>query len=225
MFTCLCSHAVHIETTNSMINDSFIQALRRLITRRGNIGIIRTKNGSNFVGARTELKRAFSEIDKKKINDLLMELGGEWLIWRHNPPTASYMGEVWERQIKSARGILAASLKKHGESLNDESLRRLLVEIEEIINSKPITCDNIGDVNSVVPLNPMQLLSMKTKIVMPLPGIFQKEDMYCRKNWQRVQHVRNGFWTRWKKSEDCSLLHCSLARNGTAQNEIFKLGK
>ena len=131
----------------------------------------------------------------------------------------------WERQIKSARGILAASLKKHGESLNDESLRRLLVEIEEIINSKPITCDNIGDVNSVVPLNPMQLLSMKTKIVMPLPGIFQKEDMYCRKNWQRVQHVRNGFWTRWKKSEDCSLLHCSLARNGTAQNEIFKLGK
>ena len=40
MFTCLCSCAVHIETTNSMITDSFIQALRRLISRRGNIRII-----------------------------------------------------------------------------------------------------------------------------------------------------------------------------------------
>ena len=40
MFTCLCSHAAHIETTNSMTTDSFIQALRRLISRRGNIEVI-----------------------------------------------------------------------------------------------------------------------------------------------------------------------------------------
>ena len=50
-------------------------------------------------------------MDKKKINDLLMDLGGEWLIWRHNPPTASNMGGVWEQQIRSARSILAALLK------------------------------------------------------------------------------------------------------------------
>ena len=88
------------------------------------------------------------------------------------------MGGVWEQQIKSVRSILAALLKQHSESLNDESLRRLLVEFEGIINSIPFTCDNIGDVNSIVPLNPMQLLSMKTKIVMPPPGIFQEEDIY-----------------------------------------------
>ena len=81
------------------------------------------------------------------------------------------MGGVWERQIRFARSILAALLKQHGENLNDESLRTLLVEVEGIINSRPITCDNIGDVNSIVPLNPMQLLSIKTKIVMPPPGI------------------------------------------------------
>ena len=85
------------------------------------------------------------------------------------------MGGVWERQIRSARSILAALLKQHGESLNDESLRRLLLEVEGIVNSRPITCGNIGDVNNIVPLNPIQLLSMKTKIVIPPPGIFQKE--------------------------------------------------
>ena len=164
MFTCLCSRAVHIETTNSMTTDSFIQALRRRNSRRRNIRIIQSDNGSNFIGASTELKRAFSEMDKKKIDDFLMELGGEWLICRHNPPTASNMGGVWEQQIRSARSIIAALLKQHGESPNDESMRTLLSEVEEIINSRPVTCDNIGYENSIFPLNPMQLQSMKTKI-------------------------------------------------------------
>ena len=79
-------------------------------------------------------------------------------------PTASNMGGVWEWQIRSARSIFAALLKEHGESLNDELLRTILVEVEAIINSRCISCDNVGDVNSIVPLNPMQLLSMKTKI-------------------------------------------------------------
>ena len=91
-------------------------------------------------------------MDKKKINDFLMELGGEQLIWKHNSHTASNMGGVWERQIRSARSILGALLKQHGESLIDESLRTLLVEVEGIINSRPITCDNIGELNSIVPL-------------------------------------------------------------------------
>ena len=121
-------------------------------------------------------------MDRKKINDFLMKLGGEWLIWRHNPPTASNLGAEWKWEIRSARSILAALLNQQCESLDDESSRTSLVEVEEIINSRPITCDNIGDVNSIVPLNPMQLLRMKTTIIPP-PEIFQKEDMYCQKHW------------------------------------------
>ena len=36
MFIFLCGRAVHIETTNSMTTDTFIQALSKLISRRGN---------------------------------------------------------------------------------------------------------------------------------------------------------------------------------------------
>ena len=118
----------------------------RLISRRGNIRIIQSDNGSNFIGASTELKRAFNEMDRKKINDFLMKLGGEWLIWRHNPPTASNLGAEWKWEIRSARSILAALLNQQCESLDDESSRTSLVEVEEIINSRPITCDNIADV-------------------------------------------------------------------------------
>ena len=88
---------------------------------------------------------------------------------------------VWELQIRSARSILAALLKQYVESLDNESLRTLLVDFEGIIYSRPITRDRICDMNSIVPLNSTQLLSMKIKIVMPPPGIFQKDDMHCQK--------------------------------------------
>ena len=58
-----------MEETNSMTTGSFIQALRRLISRSGNIRNTQSENDSNLVGASGELKRAFSEMDKKNIND------------------------------------------------------------------------------------------------------------------------------------------------------------
>ena len=40
---------------------------------------------------------------------------------------------------------------------------------------------------------------MKSMVVMPPPGEFQKEDIYCRKQWRCVQRLANEFWSRWKK--------------------------
>ena len=98
MFTCLSSRSVHIKVTRNLTTDGFIQALRRLISRRGNVRMIRSDNGANFVGASIELKKALGEMDEKRINDFLMELGGEWITWKRNPPMASNMGGVWEQQ-------------------------------------------------------------------------------------------------------------------------------
>ena len=53
------------------------------------------------------------------------------------------MGEVWERQIRSARVILNSLLKTHGESLTSELLRTLLFEVETGVNSYPLTTDNL----------------------------------------------------------------------------------
>ena len=107
----------------------------------------------------------------------MLEHGGQWIQWKRNPPTASNMGGVWERQIGSTRSILVALLKIHGTSLNDESLRTFLGEVEAIVNTRPITSEYLSDVHSPVPLCPMQLLTMKSRVVMEPPGEFQKEDI------------------------------------------------
>ena len=99
----------------------------------------------------------------------LKENGSEWMIWKRNPPLSSNIEGVWECQIRSARAILNSLLKTHGSSLSDESLQTLLVEVEAIINSCPLTTDVLSDVTSLAPLSPVKLLKKKSKVVMPPP--------------------------------------------------------
>ena len=155
------SRAIHIESTNSLSSDVFIQALRRFVSRRGNVRAIRTDNDTNFVGASAELNKAFSEMNHKKIRIFILEHGGQWIQWKRNPPTASNTGGVWEPQLRSAHSILVALLKIHETSLNDESLRTFLAKVEAIVNTRPITSESFSDVHSPVPFCPMQLLTMK----------------------------------------------------------------
>ena len=105
MFTCMNSRAVHIEVTHNLDTNSFKQALRGIIARRGNIRTIYSDNGSNFIRADNELKRAFEEMDNEKIQAFMQEFGGDWIKWKRNPSVASHMGRVWERKARSARRI------------------------------------------------------------------------------------------------------------------------
>ena len=131
MFTCMTSsRAVHIEVTFSLDTDSsetkthwqcvgyVANIFRKEIYRS-----IYSDNGSNFIGAEQELKKAYMEMDDRKIQSFLLEQGGDWIRWHKNPPLASRMGGVWKQKIcSSARAILGSLLKAHGEYLDDESL-------------------------------------------------------------------------------------------------------
>ena len=122
LFTCLSSRAIHIETVASLNTDSFILCLHRFIGSRGNIRLLQSDNGSNFVGASSEFKKAFAEMDQQKINDFIRDNSEEWMLWKQNPLSASNMDGVWEKQIRSARTILTSLLKTHDTSLNNESM-------------------------------------------------------------------------------------------------------
>ena len=198
LFTCFSLRAIHIEVVSSLETDSFIQALRRFTARRGAVREIRCDNGTNFVGAEGELKKAMQEMDHQRIQAYLNEQGGDWIVWERNTPMASHMGGVWERQIRTVKSILTSLIKSSPRTLDDEMLRTLLTEAEAIVNSRPLTLENLHDPESS-PLSPNQLLTMKSKLVSPPPGVFQKEDVYCRRRWRVTQQLANVFWSRWRK--------------------------
>ena len=131
--------------------------------------------------------------------NLSCSLGGDLKRWIKNPPAASHMGDVWERRIRSPLAILSYLLSKHGKSLDKESLLTLEAETEGILISWPLTVKTISDPTSDLPLAPSNILTMKSKVVMPPPEDFSRPDLYCRKRWCRVQHIANEFWSRWRK--------------------------
>ena len=220
IFTCFSSRAVHLEVTRKLDTDSFILALRRFLATRGKVRTIRSDNGRNFVGADNEMKKAFNEIENHRVERFLHSQSCDWITWNFNTPNASHMGGVWERQIRTARNILTSLMKTHCQALNDEAFNTLVKEVECIINSRPITVENLNDPDSL-PLSPHQLLTLKTKAVLPPPGDFQKQGVYCRKQWRIVQHIANQFWSRWRKEY---LTNLQTRQKWVKQRRNFRVG-
>ena len=55
--------------------------------------MISSNSGSKLVGTSTELTRAFQEMDHIKIDNILKENGGEWMMWKQKPTQNQ---ETWE---------------------------------------------------------------------------------------------------------------------------------
>ena len=206
IFTCLGSCAVHLEMLNSMEADPFISALRQFINRRGKVRKLRSDQRTNFVGAKNELAAALQTLDQARIKDFLRAKDCDWIDFNMNVPAASHMGGIWERMIKSVRSVLLSLLQEQGAQVDDEALRTLMTEAENVINSRPLTVDNLSDPASPEPITLNHLLMLKSEVVLPPPGSFRQLDMYSRKRWRRVQHLANQFWIRWRRKY-LSLLH------------------
>ena len=71
-------------------------------------------------------------------------------------------------------------------------------EVQAIVNSRPLALNDMSSPDSAEPLTPNHLLTM-SKVLMPPPGVFIREDIYLRKRWRRVQHLANVFRERWRK--------------------------
>ena len=134
-----------------------------------------------------------------KVRAFLLENECDWFEFQMNVPSASHMDGVWERQIRTARNVLNALLNQAGTQLDEESLSTFMCETEAIVNSRPLTVDNISSPTEAEPLTPNHLLTMKSRVLLPPPGEFQKADLYLVKRWRRAQYMVNQFWSRWRK--------------------------
>lgn len=190
LFTCLTTRAVHIEIAHSLDTDSMINALRRFISVRGYPELIRSDRGSNFTRADKELKEAVEGWNEHKINNFCGQKKIEWIF---NPPSASHMGGVWERMIRSVRQILKAILKE--QLVSDEVLSTVMAEAVNILNSRPLTHNSDSPLDEQ-PLTPNHLLHLRACPSLP-PGIFDKDDLSCRRAWRQAQYLANLFWRRW----------------------------
>ena len=123
LYTCLVVRAIHIEVADGLDTDSFINSLRRFISRRGAPEEIRSDSGTNFKGGNRDISEAISQWNLNQLHEFLLP---REIRWHFNPPRASHMGGVWERQIRSVRKVFAAVLKQ--QTLTGEGFQTLLCE-------------------------------------------------------------------------------------------------
>ena len=98
---------------------------------------------------------------------------------KFNSPYASHMGGVWERVIRSIHKILTVLLGQ--QLVNEEMLCTLMVEVQGILNSRPLMPVS-NDPKDLELLMPNHLLLLRANPNLP-PGVFAEEDTYCKPCW------------------------------------------
>lgn len=84
------------------------------------------------------------------------------------PPHARQLGQ----QIRTVKRILNVILSTHSEQLYDKAFNTFLVEVEAVVNSKPLTVESVDDCE-LKALSPQMVMTMKgEQVVLPPSGEF-----------------------------------------------------
>ena len=147
IFTCLVTRAVHIELCERTTCTSTLLAIKRFISRRGLPDLLVSDNASNF-------QRCAALLDKnvKPTNEEEQALERmPSLKWKFNPPGAPHYGGCWKRLIGLAKRIFF--IIANSQYLSRELFTSLMCEIEQLLNSRPLTpvSLSIHDVESLTP--------------------------------------------------------------------------
>ncbi|XP_017495011.1 PREDICTED: uncharacterized protein LOC108383140, partial [Rhagoletis zephyria] len=104
------------------------------MARRGVPREFWSDNATNFKATQRELSASFNEMDKDK---LVRAFTSSSMKWMFIPPASPHMGGAWERLVRSVKDVLSKILQSQRPS--DELLRGALMEVESIVNSRPLT--------------------------------------------------------------------------------------
>ncbi|XP_049879668.1 uncharacterized protein LOC126376385 [Pectinophora gossypiella] len=192
LFTCMTVRAVHIEIVTKLTSDALIMALRRMASRRGWPVQLFSDNGTNLRGADTELKRSIKELDEDMLKREAINYG---TVWNFIPPISPHWGGAWERMIRSVKESLKVVLRERAP--RDEVLSTLMAEVEQMVNSRPLSHVSV-EPHSDESLTPNHfLLGSSSKL--PVLGTYDDTDLHLRKQWRTSQRLADLFWQRWVK--------------------------
>ncbi|XP_059216794.1 uncharacterized protein LOC131994226 isoform X2 [Stomoxys calcitrans] len=199
IFVCLSTRAVHLEACSDLSTDAFLSTFNRFVGRRGFPNQVFSDNGTNFVGASRSLMKEYREFLKATEKSIAEKYGMHGFTWHFIPPHAPHMGGLWEAAVKSMKSHLrkvASGLK-----FTYEEFSTLLVRIESILNSRPLSPIS-EDPSELLPLTPGHLL--RGAALMAIPEEYSDNQSLLNR-WQRLKTLQLLFAKRWKNEYVCEL--------------------
>ena len=120
LYTCASSRAIVLDLVTQPSAPEFHASFRRFIARRGCPDHVITDNGSNFTAKDTQRFATDRNIT-----------------WHLNVPLAPWYGGFFERIIKIVKSLLKKTLST--DTYTYDEIQTFLLEIEQIVNNRPIT--------------------------------------------------------------------------------------
>lgn len=193
LFVCLCTKAVHIELVSELTTECFFASLNRFVSRRGKPSHIFSDNASNYIGANNELNQVYKFL-KQESKNIAESVNIDKIKWHFIPARSPNFGGVWEAGIKSIKHHLKRVVNK--ESFTFEEFNTILVQVEGILNSRPL-CPLYPDPTDLTALTPGHFLIGQSLTAIPEVNLTDVCNNRLKK-WQRLQAIVQHVWKRWK---------------------------
>ncbi|KAJ7994016.1 hypothetical protein DPEC_G00261580 [Dallia pectoralis] len=145
--------------------------------------------GTNFRGGERELHEAFKDLSP----DLQAQLAGQKVSFHFNPPASPHFGGIWEREIRSVKTALYTTVG--AQPVAEEVLRTVFIEVEGILNSKPLGYVS-SDVTDLDPVTPNLLLMGRLDGSLP-QVVYPESEILCKRQWRHSQVLSDHFWSSY----------------------------
>lgn len=213
VFICLATKAIHLELVSDLTSKAFIDALDRMMSRRGRVERMWSDNGTTFIGAcRALLERLIAWMGICK--ELREELRSRRMEWSFITPLAPHHGGLWEAAVKSVKYHLVRIIGKS--SYTFEQLSTLLARVEACLNSRPLTALT-DDPNDLTALTPAHFLG-----VSPAMSLLDEANQQSSDPEGNISASTKEIWKRWHEEYLTSLNNRTKWRN---ENTNLKEGE
>ena len=177
LYTCASSRAIHLDLVPDNTTQSFVKSFKRFIGRRGTPSFLISDNGKTFKGP--ELRNF---IALKKIK------------WRFIVEKSPWWGGFYERMVRCVKRCLKKVLSNA--RLTYEELLTLLIQIEGVLNSRPLTyVSHKGD----EPLTPSHLVIGRRILSVPPVSQDNGETQTGKDAIKRDKYLKTVLEHFWKR--------------------------
>ncbi|GFY32856.1 integrase catalytic domain-containing protein [Trichonephila clavipes] len=152
-------------------------------------------NGKNFVGASNEIKKLL-EIVRSPDEKLANYLAAEGIEWKFIPARSPNFGGLWEAAIKSCKYHLKRVV--NGITLTYEELLTITVQIEGILNSRPL-CPLSNNDDDFQVLTPAHFLINRSLNSLEEPNLTKCKESNLKK-WQKITKIVQLMWKFWSRN-------------------------
>ncbi len=195
VFVCLSTKAVHIELCASLSTTDFLATFRRFVARRGRPSHVYSDNGTNFVGAREEIRELQKLTESEETRKALLSFAQlHSITWHSIPPRAPHFGGLWEAAVKSMKTLLRKNLQPH--ALRYEELLTLLTDVEAILNSRPLAPLHADDVKDGSYITAGHFLIGRPLVAPPMENPHTGK-ISNLKRWNLTNRLTSDLWEKW----------------------------